>query len=164
MSLQNLAKGANGNVLISPLAIELALILLYEGSYGVARQEIANAMSLPYGLGATRDKYMSAVRSLLKTNPDYELDFGSSIYIDNEFALRQRYMAVAQSFYDTRVFGVPFKDAVKTAQIINRFFQYTTRGHIQSVVDGKKHFTVCHHIHIFFYRCPLQNRLWLDPA
>lgn len=59
-----MSKLYTGNLLFSPIALKLALVLVYEGATGQTAQELSNAMQLPNGRPATRTKFSEILASL----------------------------------------------------------------------------------------------------
>lgn len=57
-------KSNQGNVLISPISLKLALVLLYEGAQDETAKELEKAMNLPASRSATREKYSNVLKSL----------------------------------------------------------------------------------------------------
>ncbi|KAJ8686512.1 hypothetical protein QAD02_022306 [Eretmocerus hayati] len=134
--LKNMAKSVKGNLLVSPVSLKLALTLLYEGAQDETAQELADVMHLPIGRSATRDKFSSIIKSLQTQRPEYALNIGTRIFMDNSIKPRQRYGAIAKSFYNTDVLSTNFSDTRSSAELVNNFVKNITDGLISKVIEN----------------------------
>ncbi|XP_011505093.1 PREDICTED: LOW QUALITY PROTEIN: uncharacterized protein LOC105367929 [Ceratosolen solmsi marchali] len=134
--LKSVAKSHHGNVLVSPISLKLSLILLYEGAQDTTAKELAAAMNLPALRFPTRDKFSKLLLSLQERNPEYELDIGTSIYMDKSILARQRYASIVKSFYNVDIINTNFSDTPLSAKMINNFVNNVTKGHISSLISN----------------------------
>lgn len=75
--------------------------------------------------------------------PDYKLNIGSRIYMDSSILPRQRYTAIAESFYNTNILSTNFSDPRASAEMINNFVKNLTGGRISKIVDdGENEFNL----------------------
>lgn len=128
-----------GNVLISPISVKLALILLYEGAQGQTAYELAGALHLPASRSATRDKFMTILRSL--GNPscsECTLNLGTRLYIDSNVSTRQRYAAIIKTFYETDLINTNLSDSHHAAQMINNWVRNVTENNIEKIIEDEK--------------------------
>ncbi|EZA57928.1 hypothetical protein X777_01942 [Ooceraea biroi] len=135
---KSLSQANEGNVLLSPISIKLALVLLYEGAQDQTAHELAGVLQLPVSVLATREKFNSIINSLLTPSPAYTLNLGSRIYIDNNVLTRQRYSATIKTFYNTDVVNANMSDTHIIANDVNLWVSNITDGHIEKMIDDEK--------------------------
>lgn len=132
-----MSKKYAGNVLISPISLKIALVLLYEGAQDQTAQELATGMQLPATQIATRDKFSSILQSLKASSPAYNLNIGTRIYMNSNILIRQRYKAIAKTFYDTDVYIANMTDSQPLAQAINGWVSNVTEGNIEKIIENE---------------------------
>ncbi|XP_076279491.1 uncharacterized protein LOC143208714 isoform X2 [Lasioglossum baleicum] len=132
-----LCKKQSDNLLVSPISLKIALVLLYEGSQDQSALEIAQAMRLPATLTATRDRFTGILRSLRANSPAYKVNIGTRIYTDAIISIRQRYQAIAETFYATGVKIANFSNAQPIVQEINQWVSNVTDGNIERLVEDE---------------------------
>ncbi|XP_057328835.1 heparin cofactor 2-like [Microplitis mediator] len=132
-----IANKYQGNILISPVSLKLALVLLYEGSQDQTAYELAGALQLPAGQWATRDKFSLIVRSLQPVSDEYTLNLGTRIYINNSLSIKQSYAAIVKTFYSTDIISSNFTDARSTANNVNNWVKNFTNGNIEEMIDDE---------------------------
>ncbi|KAL0100192.1 hypothetical protein PUN28_019549 [Cardiocondyla obscurior] len=135
---RNLGKANDGNILLSPISIKLALVLLYEGAQDQTAIELSRVMQLPISQLATREKFNNILKSLQAPSSAYTLNFGSRIYIDNNILARQRYAATVKTFYNTDVINDNLSDAHAIATKVNSWVNNITQGYIEKMIDDEK--------------------------
>ncbi|OXU25130.1 hypothetical protein TSAR_009543, partial [Trichomalopsis sarcophagae] len=135
--LQNLAKSNRGNLLVSPISLKLALVLLYEGAQDETAQQLATVMHLPVGILATRDKFSSVLKSLQTRRPEYALNVGTRIFLDQSITPRQRYGAILKTFYNTDIVSLNFGNAKTSAELINDYVRNVTQARVQKLVEDE---------------------------
>lgn len=64
------------------------------------------------------------------------MKIGTKIYIDKSINPRQRYAAIMESYYFTKVEQLEFSKAVESAKIINDWCANITQNHIKELVKS----------------------------
>ncbi|RVE40871.1 hypothetical protein evm_014479 [Chilo suppressalis] len=72
---------------------------------------------------------------LQKKSPQYILNLGSRIYVEDSAQPRQRFAAIAQQFYQTELTSINFHNPQAAAASINAWVSNTTQGKINNLVD-----------------------------
>lgn len=70
-------------------------------------------------------------------SPNYELKIGTKIYVDESINPRQRYAAIMESYYFTKVEKLNFEKATESAKIINDWCANVTQNHIKELVKSE---------------------------
>lgn len=130
-----MANKYQGNLLISPLSVKLALVLLYEGAQDQTAHELANVMHLPVGRWDTRKKFSVILRSLKPVLNEYELDIGTRMYIESGVDLKQSYAATVKSFYDVDVVPTNFTNSRVAVAKINNWVSNVTHKNIDKIIE-----------------------------
>ncbi|XP_015115995.1 uncharacterized protein LOC107040423 [Diachasma alloeum] len=154
-----MAQKYRGNILISPLSLKVALVLLWEGAQEQTAQELAATLQLPSGRWAPRDQFSLIIRSLQPLAGEFQLKFGTRIYLDNSISLKQSYASVIKTFYSTDIVPCNFTDVVAVTQGINSWAKNLTNGHIEKMIEDEhslKH-SVMLVMNILFFK-----GLWLN--
>lgn len=124
------------NMILSPFSVKLLLSLLSEaaGQDTSTHRELAAVLPSIQTIIQAREYYGSIFKSLLQESSDYKLKFGSKIYIDQSITPRQRYAAIVESHYFTRVEQIEFSNANDAAKMINDWCANITENHIKELV------------------------------
>lgn len=132
---RGMGKRYPGNLLLSPISVKLALVLLYEGAQDQTAHELAGALHLPPSRSATREKFSTALESLQAPSEAYTLNIGTRLYIDSNVMVRQRYGAIAKTFYAADVITRNLNDSQTVAAEVNTWVNNVTEGHIPMMID-----------------------------
>ncbi|KAK2576905.1 hypothetical protein KPH14_005528 [Odynerus spinipes] len=126
-----------GNVLLSPISVKLALVLLYEGAQDQTAHELAGVLQLPVSRSATRDRFTGILRSLKMACPEYSLDIGTRLYVDESVSTRQRYAAIIKTFYGVDLINANFSDSRSITEKVNEWVKNVTTGHIGRLIEDE---------------------------
>lgn len=138
LSLQALTINNPKNVIISPFSVKLLLTLLSEASGDRTKTQQELSKVIPFGdshLNAREyfDKFFTALKE--KTD-DYSLETVTRIYADNFITPNQRYEAIVDRYYHTRIFIEDFSKSDAVSQNINQWVSNVTHGHISELVKS----------------------------
>lgn len=138
LSLQALTINNPKNVIISPFSVKLLLTLLSEASGDRTKTQQELSKVIPFGdshLNAREyfDKFFTALKE--KTD-DYSLETVTRIYADNFITPNQRYEAIVDRYYHTRIFIEDFSKSDSVSQNINQWVSNVTHGHISELVKS----------------------------
>ncbi|KAJ0172289.1 hypothetical protein K1T71_012262 [Dendrolimus kikuchii] len=125
---------SQGNFLLSPLGLKLALAILAEAATGPTQNEITSVLGLDLDRHVARAKFSRIIESLKKESPEYILNLGSRVYVGNNAVVRQRYAAIAQGFYKTEMKSANFHNPDAAAREINEWVNNVTQGRIPKLV------------------------------
>lgn len=71
-----------------------------------------------------------------KPSPQYILNLGSKIYVENNAHPRQMFAAIAQQFYKTDITPIDFQNPPVAAKLINDWCSNITEGRISNLVNA----------------------------
>lgn len=129
------AAETDGNVLISPYSISMALGMTYFGSAGNTRTEMAETL----GLGRLAEEeiaggYRSLGELLTRTGKGVALLAANSLWTQEGIKLPDDYMKIVRNSFNAEARSVNFTDDA-APQRINDWIEESTRGMIDKLVD-----------------------------
>lgn len=125
----------DGNVLISPASVYLALAMTYNGASGETQQAMLEALKA-YGLSqeafnqANRD-YLSILRA---TGGKTELAIANAIWFREGFEPAPTFLQINADYFDTAARTLDFSDPAAPG-IINAWVSEQTRGTIEKIIE-----------------------------
>lgn len=127
------------NTLVSPLSLDVALGLAYEGASGTTREELAKYLGRE-DYGDWVDQYMSYAEGLKasgtsKGGYSFAYELANSIWVKQGSDLKKDYQALVEGKYRAAAENVDFvKEPDKTAEKINSWCDEKTHGMIKQLV------------------------------
>ena len=112
------------NVVVSPYSTGVALSMLEAGAEGQTKVELDNALN---------GSYFKAED--LGDGKDVTVQSSSSVWISDDFSVRNRYVSLLEKDFDAFVTTQNFADPA-TAQAINNWCSEHTSGKIDQIIDG----------------------------
>ena len=133
------------NVLVSPYSAGVALSMVAEGAEGQTRVEFDNALN-----GAL----FKAVD--LGSNDTVTVKSANSVWITDDFSVRNRYVAMLEKDFDAEVVNLNFADPA-TVRAINNWCAENTEGKITEIVDRLSPSMVMLLINALYFNAPWEN-------
>lgn len=123
--------GQDKNVVTSPLGVMLLLSLYSAGAGEGTREETIKLLG-----GGDYSQLVSSYSGLSKSfsemNPDF-LTVANKIYVGDKYTLNEGFTRTARQ-YESEVETIDFKDTKKATDIINKWANEKTKGHINSPI------------------------------
>lgn len=114
---------------------ELEQVLPYNKDLYGAKEYFKKVLtSLSVSWSAFMGKFILIRNSMQTQTPDYNVNFGTKVYADQDVSVNQRFSAIAEHNYLADVENLNFNDARSAAQTINKWISDTTKGHIADLV------------------------------
>ena len=127
-------KGAN--TFFSPLSLNLALGMLYNGASGDTRSEMAEVLGLTDFTDAEINAYYQKMsQALLNVDPLTEIGIANSIWYRTDFPVKQSYIDINQQYFDAVVNALDFNKP-DAADIINAWCAGKTNDKITEIVES----------------------------
>ncbi|NLC44856.1 MAG: serine proteinase inhibitor [Clostridiales bacterium] len=124
-----------GNVLISPASVYLALGMTYNGAEGDTRQAMSETLS---AATMSPDEFNEACRdyiSILRTMGDEtELSIANSVWYRNEFPIAKDFLQTNANYFNATAQSLDFNDA-SAVKTINAWVDKATKGTIKKIVE-----------------------------
>ena len=138
------------NVVVSPYSAAVALSMLAEGAQGQTRTEFDNA------LGGMLFKAED-----LGSNDTVVVKSANSVWIDDNFSPRNRYVSLLERDFDAFLTTLNFADPA-TLHAINNWCSENTEGKITEILDRLDPSNVMVLINALYFNAPWENEF--DPA
>lgn len=138
--------GENENLVISPYSASVALSMLAEGAEGTTKDEFNKALN---------DCLFKAED--LGGNDTVIVNSVNSLWIDNDFSIRNRYVDLLQKDFDALAVTQDFADPA-TVHAINNWCSEHTNGKITDVIDRLSPGDVMVLANALYFNAP-----WLNP-
>ena len=133
---QQIAQQDEGeNAFISPLSVAMAMGMLYNGTSGEARTEMAQA----FGMADFTDDeingyYQKMSKALLGIDPLTTLLIANSIWYERNYPVKKTFFDVNNKYYDAEIQGLDFR-ASSAVGTINNWCDKNTKGKIKEIID-----------------------------
>ena len=131
----------NGNIVYSPFSLHMLLSQAYAGApTGTATsQELANLLALKPE--HNRDYLYNFLKVLdsqtqLSSQPGTTVEIANKLYVANDLKIKQPFKQALQTFYNSDIQNVDFKNSEATVDIINKFVNDKTKGLIDKVLEA----------------------------
>jgi serine protease inhibitor len=135
---EELKKGENKNILISPLSIQTALTMAVNGAGGKTLEEIKKMLySDEYTNEDINTLYQSAIDILTQKSGHPTLLFENGYFYDPvRISLKENFRKVLTDYYDCIFEEENFSDADGTKNNINTWVKEKTNGKIDKIVES----------------------------
>ncbi|MGN0441899.1 MAG: serpin family protein [Acutalibacteraceae bacterium] len=132
--LFNTSDDKDGNSLISPLSVMLALAMTANGADGETKAEMEKGLGADIPLDDLNE-YLYAYISSLPSSDEYKVKTANSIWYRNDgsLAVKQDFLQKNADYYGADVFNAPFDS--QTVKDINNWVSKHTDGMIDKMLD-----------------------------
>ena len=138
------------NIVASPYSAGVALSMLMEGAMGETKVELDNALN---GCVFSGQKLYGGDSVVVKS--------ANSVWVDDDFSVRNHYMNLLQKDYDALVECLRFSDPA-TVRAINNWCSENTNGKIDKIIDDLKPSDVMVLINALYFNAPWEEKF--DPS
>ncbi|WP_071145341.1 serpin family protein [Bacteroides ihuae] len=126
---------SNGNVLVSPLSVNMALSMTWNGADGTTKNEMQQMLGNEgYTPSQINEYSRSLSEALLTVDPTTELLIANSIWTAKDLPLEKSFIEVNQNNYNATVEEVDFSSPA-TLEKINTWCSEKTKGKIPKALD-----------------------------
>jgi serpin B len=123
------------NIVISPLSLNMALAMVWNGAKNETKQAIQQAMGMGNYPQSDVNKYFKKLReALLKTDTTTKLAIANSIWQRENFSVKQDFYDVNKNYYNAEVRELNFS-APDAPDIINQWCSDNTNGLIKDMIE-----------------------------
>jgi len=123
------------NTFFSPLSLNMALGMLYNGASGDTRTEMANVMGMAdFTETEINEYYQKISKSLLEIDPLTEISIANSIWYREGFPVKKTFFDINQTYFDAMVKALDFSSP-DAADIINQWCAKKTKDRITDIID-----------------------------
>jgi len=124
------------NTFFSPLSLNMALGMLYNGSSGNTRAEMAKVLGLAnFSESEINAYYQKISQALLKIDPTTEMGIANSIWYRNTLPVKSHFIETSKQYFGAEVKALDFNSS-SAANIINKWCADKTKNRIDNIVDN----------------------------
>jgi len=129
------ALAAGPNTFFSPLSLNMALGMLYNGASGETREEMAEVMGMD-GFTETEINayYQKMAQALLEVDPLTDISIANSIWYREGFPVSQDFLDINQTYFDAAVNALDFSKP-EAVDIINSWCADKTKDRIKKIIN-----------------------------
>ena len=120
---------AEKNTVVSPVSLQLPLLMAREGARGETEQQITQALGIEEMEAQTVDR---AIAQLLSRISSGGMEFSNSLWISNGYPIAKEYINLCIEKYASDVGNVDFSDQ-ESLQEIDRYIQEKTHGELEGI-------------------------------
>jgi serpin B len=134
LSVVNNLQATDENIVLSPLSLNMALAMVWNGANGETKQAIQQAMGMgDYPQSEVNDYFKKLRDALVKTDPTVKLAIANSIWSRQGFPVKQSFYDVNRNYYQAEVKEVDF-NSPNTLGLINQWCSDNTNGLIKEML------------------------------
>jgi serine protease inhibitor len=124
------------NIFISPVSISIALSMLYNGSEGESKAEMAEVLKLQDLDMQELNNSSKSFISLMNNKKNAEVNIANSLWSRDSFGLSQDFRQTLQDFYFAEAGSLDFSKE-SSAEKINDWVKDKTKGKIDKIIDKR---------------------------
>jgi len=122
------------NIVLSPLSLNMALAMVWNGAKGETKQAIQEAMGMGNYPQSEVNGYFKKLReAFIKTDPTVKLAIANSIWSRQGFPVKNGFYDINRKYYDAAVKEVDFASP-NTPKLINQWCSDNTNGLIKEII------------------------------
>ncbi len=122
------------NVFFSPLSLNMAVGMLYNGASGDTQKEIAEAFEIhDFSITESNEYYREILHKILEIDPTSDIAIANSIWYKNSFSVKEQFIGVGKKYFDADINAIDFNNPV-SAKIINNWCAKKTNNRIENII------------------------------
>jgi serpin B len=126
----------DGNFMVSPLSLSMALAMTWNGAGGDTRTAMQQTLHMDeFDDEEVNGYYKKLKEALLATDPSTRLSIANAIFANHQVVVNPGFLNTNKTWYDATVRPVDFSLSA-TAALINQWASDHTNGLIEKVIDG----------------------------
>jgi serpin B len=131
---------ANGrNTFFSPLSLNMALGMLYNGASGDTRAEMVQVLGMSdFSEYEINEFYQKMSQALLNIDPLTDIGIANSIWYRNTWSVKQPFIDINKHYFDAMVQALDFSQP-DAADVINKWCADKTKNRITEIVEKPIH-------------------------
>jgi len=124
------------NTFFSPLSLNMALGMLYNGASGETRTEMAEALGMAdFTETEINEYYLKMTSALQESDPLTGLSIANSIWYRSGFPVKQPFIDINQHYFDAMVKDLDFSKP-SAVDSINNWCAEKTKNKIKEIIEG----------------------------
>ena len=154
---REVSKQQGDNTFFSPFSLNMALGMLYTGSSGSTRTEIAKAFNIA-GISENEinEYYRTTMQALLHIDPMTDINIANSIWYHDRFPVKNTFIETCQDYFDADVQALDFNNS-NAANRINSWCADKTHNRINQIVHSIPNDVVMYLINAIYFKSKWQE-------
>ena len=133
---REVSKQEGDNTFFSPLSLNMALGMLYNGASGDTRDEIVEGLGLKdFSESEINEYYQKISQALLEVDPTTDIAIANSIWYRNNFSVKKHFVEIGEEYFDAEIQGLNFNNP-GAADAINSWCAEKTNNRIKNLIGG----------------------------
>lgn len=133
---KKVSKYKGNNTFFSPLSLNMALGMLYNGASGETRNEIIKTLGMAsFSETEINEYYQKISQALLEADPTTDISIANSIWYRDNFSVKDRFVEIGKEYFDAEVRALNFNSS-GTADIINHWCAEKTNNKIKNLISS----------------------------
>ena len=134
--IEEIKPNDQNNVFISPTSALIAILMAYNGAKGDTKDEIAEALGLnEISVDELNRDVASLLDSLERDSKGIELAIANSIWVNQEFTLKEEFVNKTKDFYKAEISQIDVLDD-DSVDKINNWVSESTKDKIEQIVEA----------------------------
>ena len=152
------ALSGDPNTFFSPLSLNMALGMLYNGSSGETRAEMAEVLGMAdFSETEINEYYQKMSQALLKIDPLTDISIANSIWHRNTLTVKQPFIDINKKYFDAEVQSLDFSKS-DAADIINKWCADKTKNKINEIVQKPISDGIMYLINALYFKSKWKNQ------
>lgn len=127
--------GQEGNVIVSPLSVHVALAMCANGAGGGTRDEMAEVLRVDADMAASNTGYANLIAALMQRSGEGTVSIANSLWTDPKTTFEQTFLDTDRKYFGAEVSTLDFSDPA-AADTVNEWVADNTNGRIDKLVDA----------------------------
>jgi serpin B len=133
---RRVSRDGEANTFFSPLSLNMALGMLYNGAAGDTRDEMATALGMSgFTTVEFNEYYREMSGALSRVDPLTDIGIANSIWYRSGFAVKQPFLDVNRDYFDATTRALDFS-APASVEAINNWCAEKTKNRITEIVES----------------------------
>jgi serpin B len=152
------------NIVLSPLSLNMALAMVWNGANGETEQAIQQTMGLGDYSPEEVNKYFDNLRkTFVKTDPSTQLSLANSIWYHLGFPVKAAFIETNKTWYDAEVREIDFSDSQAPA-VINQWCSDNTNGLIKEMIETIPSNTMMYLLNALYFKSQWADQFGFNPS
>ncbi len=132
---QQVVAGKTGNVVVSPISVQIAVSMAYMGAHGKTEAEMKKSLKyFGYDKNSVSDSFKGVIKELEASDG---LKIANKIYVKNGYTIKPKFNEIVAKKFGSAVQNINFGDNVKAANEINQWVESKTNNKIKNLIEPK---------------------------
>ena len=153
---KEVSKLNGSNTFFSPLSLNAALGMLYNGASGETRAEMAEALGMTdFTDTEINEYYQKMLQALLKIDPNTDIGIANSIWYRTRLPVKQSFIDVNRNFFEAEVKPLDFNSS-DAANVINKWCADKTNNRIKEIIESTSSDDMMYLINALYFKSKWQ--------